>query len=159
MSPLKKLPKNTQLKIAFMPIKPIYADRIVNGEKKFEYRRTMINDNLSHIIIYSSSPIKNIIAIAKVVKVHWGSPYGIWESTKYAAGITRKQYREYFKGAKNACAIELGFIYKLKIEMKPSDIDENLKVPQSYSYVNEDTFKKVFKKLGDNKVGVRMFKG
>jgi len=142
-----------------MPIKPIYADRIVNGEKKFEYRRTMINENLSHIIIYSSSPIKNIVAIAKVVKVHWGSPYGIWESTKHAAGISRKEYRKYFKGAKNACAIELGFIYKLKIEVKPSEIDDNFKVPQSYLYVNEYTFKKVFKKFVDKKMVMRVFEG
>jgi predicted transcriptional regulator len=145
MQHLKKSEKNGQLIIAFMPIKPIFVEKILSGEKYFEYRRTVIRGDLTHMIIYATSPVKKFVAVAEVMRIHVSSPTSIWEKTKHAAGITRTQYRGYFKGATQACAIEIKKIIILDKQISPSKISNQVKVPQSFSYVNEAFYKKVLK--------------
>ncbi len=66
MTRSKKLSVNNDSVVAFMPIKPIYAEKLIKGEKKYEFRKTAIRSDLSHIIIYATSPVKKIIGIAEI---------------------------------------------------------------------------------------------
>ena len=136
MNHLEKLQIKGQYKIAFMPIKPIFAQRIISGIKLFEFRRTALKEIVSHIIIYSSFPEKKIVAIAEVEAVHSASPSAIWEQTKHAAGISRSLYRKYFKGAKKAHAIQIKNVFPLSRPFHPDDIKNGFNVPQSFSYVD-----------------------
>ncbi len=124
--------------IAFMPIKPVYAEKIINGSKKFEFRRAPIRSDLTHIIIYSSSPVKKIIGVAEVEKVIVDAPSAIWEKTKNNAGISRNEFRKYFHGKKYAFTICVKRIISLQIPISPSEIMNNFRIPQSFSYVDCD---------------------
>jgi predicted transcriptional regulator len=146
MSHSKKLSQKGQSRIAFLPIKPIYADKIIAGEKLFEFRRTMIRKDISHLIIYSSSPVKKIIGIAKVKAIMVASPSATWERTKHAAGITRRLFREYFCGTSMSCTIEVGRVIPLDRPIPPEQIEKNFKVPQSFSYVDNNFLQKIFER-------------
>lgn len=145
MNHSKKSQKKGQSRIVFMPIKPVFCNRILSEEKQFEYRRTSVRDNISHVIIYSSFPVKKIVAIAEVTSVIKASPTAIWEKTKRAAGITRKVFRDYFYGSKKACAIEFGKIDKLRWPLHPREISKGFNVPQSFSYVDRDFLDQVIR--------------
>ena len=95
------------LKIAFLPIKPIYAERLVSGEKFFEYRRRPISPDVTHIIVYASSPLKKIIGVVEVRQVHSGAPSATWVETLHGAGITEQEFHSYFAGRTIAYAIEI----------------------------------------------------
>jgi predicted transcriptional regulator len=124
-----------ELVIAFIPIKPKYVDRIINGEKLYEFRKASIRPDLTHLIIYSGSPIKKIVGIAEVETIEVGAPSKIWEKTKHVAGISRAEFREYFRGKKNAYAIKLKKVHVLSRQINPEDIKNGFNIPQSYSYV------------------------
>lgn len=147
-----------------MPIKPIYCERILSGEKKFEFRRTSVRADVSHLIVYSSFPVKKIVAIAEVTSIITASPSAIWEKTKKAAGITRKLFREYFRGSKKACAIEIGNIEPLHLPIHPEKISPEFNVPQSFSYVDRAFLEQVAQ-IGSaecqasNKEGILVFVG
>ena len=143
MTLLTKSLINGNSSIAFMSIKPMYADKILTGGKKFEFRKTSIREDLSHIIIYSTSPIKKIIGIAEVECVHSLSPTAIWEMTKKVSGISRKLFREYFKNKKMAYAIKIKKVIPLDKPISPKEIEERFNVPQSFSYVNQLFYNKV----------------
>lgn len=134
--------------IAFMPIKPIYAHRLISGEKKYEFRKSPINAGLTHIIIYASSPVKKVIGIAEVKRVLVASPSAVWGKTKHAAGIAKKEYDEYFIGKKQAYAIEIRKILPLTKEIAPAELENGFKVPQSFSYVDSKFYMKVARKGG-----------
>lgn len=134
--------------IAFMPIKPIYARKLMSGEKKYEFRKSPINDNLTHIIIYASSPVKKVIGLAEVKRVLVTSPSAVWTQTKHAAGIARKEYDNYFAGKKQAYAIEIKKVVHLAKEIAPIELENGFKVPQSFSYVDSKFYLKVAKKGG-----------
>ncbi len=76
------------LKVAFLPIKPKYADRLMDGSKQYEFRRRPFSDDVTHIVVYASSPRKQIVGILKVKDIESGSATAIWKRTKDSAGIS-----------------------------------------------------------------------
>ena len=44
-----------------LSIKPDYVEKILDGSKKYEFRKIIFNDNIQRIMIYSSSPVKKIV--------------------------------------------------------------------------------------------------
>jgi len=132
--------------IALYSIKPIYSDQIINGNKTFELRKRMPANKLDYILIYSSSPVSKIIGFAEVKDVHKNSLAATWKYVSKNAGISKKDYLEYFNGCKDAYAIELGIVKKF---IRPFDITElnpNCVPPQSFSYVDHKEFKRLIKR-------------
>ncbi len=129
-----------------MPIKPHFANKIISGEKKYEFRRVPLKYSLSHIIIYSSSPVRNIIGIAVVKDVIISSVNQAWARTRHAAGIERDEFIKYFDGKNTACVIELDKTISFYNSFSPYEIEHDFHVPQSYKYVTTKFLVKVFRK-------------
>lgn len=146
MSSLTGLEPKRNSAIAFLPIKPEYARRIVAGEKRFEFRKASFASPVSHIVIYASTPVKKIIGVAAVTSIDICSPSATWENTKHAAGISRRAFREYFYGKKLACAIVIDEVKELDRWVSPHEIVEGFKVPQSFVYVKPPFLKRLLKK-------------
>jgi predicted transcriptional regulator len=125
------------LKIAFLPVKPPYAEKLINGTKRFEFRRRPMRADVTHIVIYATAPWKRILGVVNVKSVESGSLCFIWKSTKKWAGISRSEFFSYFEGTDLAYAIEIDPTLTLKLERKinPKEIDRDFVVPQSFRYV------------------------
>lgn len=120
-------------------IKPEYVDKILNGTKKYEYRRTLAKKDVSSLIIYSTWPVKEIVGEVDVVGTIEMAPSSLWEKTKKEAGISRKKYREYFKKTKKACAYVLGMVTKYETNKKLLDIGVQ-QAPQSFLYLTQEQY-------------------
>ncbi|MDD4520156.1 MAG: ASCH domain-containing protein [Alphaproteobacteria bacterium] len=120
-----------------LSIKPQFVDKIISGEKLFEYRKAIFkNPNISTVVIYSTMPVGRIVAEFSVENILKGAPDEIWEKTKKYSGISKNFFFEYFKERNVACAIE---IKKLKVYKKPIDPYKrynNFTPPQSYLYLD-----------------------
>lgn len=118
-----------------LSIKPEFAYRILDGTKKFEFRKTLFKRrDIERIIIYASSPVQAVLGEFTIAKILTNDVENIWEETKYGAGITKEYYQEYFSSKDTANAIEVG---KCKRYGKPKKLsDFNLSyAPQSFAYV------------------------
>ena len=130
--------------IVLISIMPKYVKQILNGNKKFEYRKSIPKNKFDTILIYSTVPDKKIVAIAKVEKTLKLSIKELWDTTKKYGGISKKSFFEYFKNRKIGYAYKLGKIKKINKFI--SDI--NIKhPPQNFMYVK-------FNKL--NELGVHI---
>ncbi len=129
--------------IAFLPIKPVYANRILDGSKKYEFRRSRLRQDITHVVIYSTSPVKKIVGVAEVGGVTAASVSAAWEQTREDAGISQDDFNEYFAGAKSAVFISLRRVVRLKKELDPIEVRSGFKVPQSFAYVDESFIKRV----------------
>lgn len=130
--------------IVLISIMPKYVKQILNGNKKFEYRKSIPKNKFDTILIYSTVPDKKIVAIAKVEKTLKLSIKELWNTTKKYSGISKKNFFEYFKNRKIGYAYKLGKIRKINKFI--SDI--NIKhPPQNFMYVK-------FNKL--NELGVHI---
>ncbi|MEB3244580.1 MAG: hypothetical protein VKJ06_01155 [Vampirovibrionales bacterium] len=97
-------------------------------------------------MIYASSPLKEIIGIAKVKNVLVANPRDIWEATKKDSGISRKFFDSYFEGKDLAYAIELekNDIFTLEKGVRYSEFKDFLKIPQSFKYITQEFFENIF---------------
>ena len=117
-----------------LSIHPKFVDKIMTGEKKFEFRRVIAKRNPNKIIIYSTSPVCKVIGEAEVEDIIIDNPEKVWKETKKFSGVEKEFYLEYFDNR------DLAVAYKLKNVIKyisPIDLkDFGIKVaPQSFVYV------------------------
>lgn len=119
-----------------LSIKPEYAEKILHGEKKYEFRRTIFKSNsVSKVIIYASSPIQKIIGEFEIESILTLSLCDLWEKTMRYSGIDKEFYDNYFSGKDEGHAIK---IRKPKRYTEYLDLDEyDIKqAPQSFVYIN-----------------------
>ena len=115
-------------------INPEHVENIINGSKKFEYRKIAAKQDISSVVIYETTPVKRIVAEAEIIDVLILSPDELWKQTKQASGISKEFFDEYFKGKKIAYAYKLG---KVKVYETPKTLlDYGVKnAPQSFIYL------------------------
>lgn len=117
-----------------MSINPQHVDNILDGTKKFEFRKTKCKEKIDSIIIYSTSPIMRVVAEVEVKDVIEDTPQAVWSKTKTAAGIDKLFFDRYYKGRSTAVAYVLGNVNKFSTPKFLTDYGVK-SAPQSYVYV------------------------
>lgn len=126
--------KTLDQKTMLLSIKAEYARKILTGEKRFEYRKTRCRENINHIIIYATSPVKAVVGEADIYEVLQDTPEAIWEKTKAVSGVEKEDFDLYFKGKKMAVAYAL---CNVLVYEKPRELMQfGIRIaPQSYRYL------------------------
>jgi predicted transcriptional regulator len=129
-----------QNRVILISVHPHYADKIVSGEKRIEFRRCWATQPISEIVIYATSPIQRVVAIARVKKVTQASPSKLWElSKKVGGGISREKLFVYLSGKKEAFGVELTAVRSMKKILSPKEVfGDKFHPPQSFCYLTED---------------------
>lgn len=115
-------------------INPEYVEKILSGEKKFEYRTRVAKQQVDTLIIYATKPMMKVVAEVEILGVIATTPEELWNQTKNQSGITKSFFDEYIKDKQVAYAYKLG---KVKVyECPKSLLDFGLRMaPQSFAYV------------------------
>ena len=117
-------------------IRPEYVDRIISGEKTYEFRKKIFKEPISKVYIYSSSPQKKIIGFFEWAGFLTGRPEEVWERTKAYAGIRESDYQRYFAARDQAYAIRIDKLHVFEEYVDPW-IQQGFYPPQSFSYFRE----------------------
>ena len=104
-----------------LSIKPRFVEQILNGEKRFEYRKHVPERHVNKIIIYSSSPVCAVVGEADVAEILSGTPINIWNTTKNQSGIDAKFFFDYFDDRSVAYAYKLKNVKKYTKPKKLGD--------------------------------------
>ena len=118
-----------------LSIKPEFAEKIFDGTKKFEFRKSIFkNTDVQTVIVYASSPVQQVIGEFTIDSILNDDVDTIWEQTARYAGITRDFYLSYFANKEKAYAIKIRNPKRYAKARRLSDY--NLQVaPQSFAYV------------------------
>ena len=82
-----------------LSIKPKYVKSIIEGEKRYEFRKTIFkNREINRIYIYSSSPVKKIVGTFEIGGILEDHPVDLWDTVKEFAGIDNRDFFAYFEG-------------------------------------------------------------
>ena len=122
------------MKKILISINPEYVQKILSGEKKFEYRTRVAKQQVDTLIIYATKPIMKVVAEVEILGVIATSPEELWNQTKNQSGITKSFFDDYFKDKQVAYAYKLG---EVKVYKRPKSLlDFGLRMaPQSFAYV------------------------
>src|SRR6266542_4893666 len=115
-----------------LSIKPEFANKIFEGTKKFEFRRSIFkNPNIKTIVVYASAPVQKVIGEFEIDKIISNNLSDLWDLTKKYSGISEDYFFEYFADKETGFAIKIKKAKKYKIS-KCIRADFNLYPPQSF---------------------------
>ena len=105
-----------------LSIKPKYVDAILNGEKKYEFRKIIFKKkNIDNVYIYSSAPIKRIVGSFTARNIICDRPENLWEKFRDHSGLSDKEFFKYFGKRQTGFAIEIGIIKKFENPIDPKE--------------------------------------
>jgi predicted transcriptional regulator len=123
-------------KKVLLSIKPEFAEKILDGRKKFEFRRVVFRDKtVREVVIYASSPVSQIVGEFEIDGILSMSKNDLWRETQRHAGITRDIFMNYFDGKDECYAIRVANPVRYDEPMNLQQAVALTRPPQSYAYV------------------------
>lgn len=118
-----------------LSIKPEFANKIFDGTKKFEFRKSIFkNKDVKTVVVYASSPVQQVIGEFEIERILNFDLDTLWSLTQDFSGISEDFFYEYFADKEVGYAIK---IKKVKKYRNPKNLREefNLFPPQSFAYL------------------------
>ena len=110
-----------------LSIKPKYVKSIIEGDKRYEFRKTIFkNREINRIYIYSSSPVKKIVGSFEIGGILEDHPDDLWDTVKEFAGIDNRDFFAYFEGKSRAFAIEIQNLQEFNDPIDPYETIQGL---------------------------------
>jgi predicted transcriptional regulator len=121
-----------------LSIKPVYANAILSGQKKVEFRKTLFKQKVKKVYIYSSAPEQRIIGYFTIEQIISGSPEFLWESFSPIGSIDEDSFFEYFAEKEVGFSIKIEKVNRFRKSIDPKSIIKGFVPPQSYMYYEEE---------------------
>jgi predicted transcriptional regulator len=121
-----------------LSVKPKYAELIMKGSKKYEFRKVVFNNKyIEYVYIYSSSPVKKIVGIFRIGTIIEDRPLSLWDQLKGYSGMEEDEFFDYFENRKIGFAIEIKDFKRFEDPLDPKDLIPRFVPPQSFCYMKE----------------------
>ncbi|MFC0400891.1 ASCH domain-containing protein [Paraburkholderia rhizosphaerae] len=119
-----------------LSIKPEFAEKILLGEKHFEFRKAIPKaPGVKTVVIYATKPVGKVVGEFDIDGVISASPRNLWSRTKEFAGITKQRFNEYFDGREVAHAIKVKDARRYEKPLELPSVLESGVAPQSFCYL------------------------
>jgi type I restriction enzyme S subunit len=122
-----------------LSIKPKYVRAIIEGKKRYEFRKAIFkNRSVNRIFIYSSAPVKKIMALFEIDTILEDHPVVLWGMVRDHAGIEDTEFFSYFAGRSWGYAIGISKLQEFDEPIDPKAAIPDFVPPQSYSYFDAE---------------------
>ena len=128
-----------------LSIKPKYVQKIIEGSKKYEFRKQIFKKDVERAYVYGSSPVMKIVGAFSIGRIISKNPQELWAELKDYSGLTEKEFFEYYKNKQMGTAIEVKDFTQFEKPINPKEIIPDFKPPQSFCYLDENS--KIYKIL------------
>lgn len=119
-----------------LSIKPVFAERIFSGEKRYEFRKALFRDrSVRRILVYASAPISKVIGEFNVEGFLELEPELLWQRTSAHAGISKEFFDSYFEGRIKGFAIKVGDVMRYTTPLELGHHFNVKQAPQSFIYI------------------------
>lgn len=121
-----------------LSIKPQYVEKIISGEKRYEFRKKEFKrKDIDTIVVYSSGNVKKLVGEIKFKRILSDIPYLIWRKTHAQSGMTEESFMRYYMNKEKAYAIVIDTFLPYKEPVEIEAKYPGVKAPQSYRYIDE----------------------
>jgi predicted transcriptional regulator len=125
-------------RVALFSIHPRYAEAILDGTKQVEFRRQGLPDDVTHIVVYATAPTQQVVGWFKIADIERLKPSRAWSRYRGVGGIDKPAFSAYYDGTDAAYVIHIESPTAFATPFSLTDIDEGLRPPQSYLYLDAD---------------------
>lgn len=119
-----------------LSIKPEYAEKILEGEKHYEFRKALPKaPGVKTVVIYATKPVGKVVGEFDIDSLLSEKPGDLWSRTAEFSGITKRFFNEYFKGRSTAHAIKVRDVRRYEQPLELRSVLESGVAPQSFCYI------------------------
>ena len=124
----------TNRNVALLSIHPEFVEKIFDGSKTIELRRTKLRD-VQHVVVYATSPVMKIVGHFDVEEIVEDTPNNLWRDYRATTGIDKKRFFQYYENRKLAVGIKIKQTHLLATPRKITFLSPDLTPPQSVRYL------------------------
>lgn len=115
---------------------PEFAEGILNGTKRFEYRKSSPKRGEARVVmLYATKPVGRVVGEFEIARVLVDHPSALWDRTNSGSGISREYFNSYFEGRKQAFALEVRNPKRYSKPLTLVEVSGSSAPPQSFRYV------------------------
>jgi predicted transcriptional regulator len=118
-----------------LSIRPEHVEKIISGEKKYEYRKSAFKNDIRKVLIYATKPIGKIIGKFNITKIISGSPEVVWKKTRARSGLSKRSYMKYFENKQTSYAFRISNFEMFEEYIDPNEVYPDFTAPQSFRYI------------------------
>lgn len=130
-----------------MSIHPRYADEIMSGTKRVEFRKRPVGDDVTHVMIYATAPVSAVIGAFSVAGQETMEPESLWTRFHTVAGITKWRFLDYFNGRATGTGIMVNEVLRPDAPLSLSHDLGVTRPPQSYQYLSVDAAREALARM------------
>lgn len=119
---------------AILSVKPEFAEAILSGIKKVEFRKIIFKKEVEKVFLYSTSPIKKIVGYFTFDEIVKNSPQKLWEQFGEVGFISEDAFFKYFEDKEDGFSICINSTLKFTYSIDPFKEIDNFIPPQSFCY-------------------------
>ncbi|MDI7268403.1 MAG: ASCH domain-containing protein [Myxococcota bacterium] len=126
----------TARRVALLAIHPPYAEAILAGTKRVEFRKRRLAADIEVVLLYATQPVGGIVGAFRVAGQVESSPAAMWRRFRDVAGIGPAAFGAYFDSSSSAVGIMIGNVKRLSSPLPlPAAVGPGTKPPQSVFYL------------------------
>ena len=122
--------------VVLMSIKPQWADAIMSGRKRVEFRCARFGRVVSHVVVYATSPVQRVVGFFEVRDITEAEPTMLWEMFAAVGDIGEAAFADYYAGKVEGVAIHVGQVTRLAEPAMLAEVVPGAIAPQSYRYAD-----------------------
>jgi predicted transcriptional regulator len=121
-----------------LSVKPEFAEQILSGEKRYEFRRALFKEEgISRVVLYASRPVQRIVGEFEIAELIALEKEELWRRTKQYAGIGKGYFDRYFLGKVTAFAISIKNVIRYPQPVPLQKVCPSNRPPQSFRYLRD----------------------
>jgi predicted transcriptional regulator len=122
--------------VVLLPIRPHYAEPIIDGRKLVEFRKASFRARPSHVVVYASSPVQRVLGFFSVTDVEVAPVGDLWSRYGHVGEILENDFAAYFNGHECGVALSVGEVVALEQPLSLDALGLGSRPPQSFAYVS-----------------------
>lgn len=126
--------KESPVRLALLSVHPEYAEALVNGTKKVEFRKRALAADVTHVAIYATRPVGRVVGVFSIDEQVVAEPGELWRQFSKVAGISRPRFFEYYDGLHRGVGIRVKSFLGLEGGMTLEDALGISRPPQGTQY-------------------------
>lgn len=129
--------------VALISIHPRFANAILDGTKQVEFRKVGFKRSITHVLLYATVPIQQIVGYVEVADIEECSPAALWRRYREVAGIEREAFFAYYRGKASGVAVKVRRPQRLLRPLPLKELHPGATPPQSFLYSSADALRRV----------------
>lgn len=122
-------------RVALMAIHPTFANAIVDGIKKVEFRKRALAKDVTTVLIYATSPVQKVIGEFGIERTVVDHPESLWDSFGEVGEIDKTDFHRYYGDRDTGVAFVISWVKKYQSPHGLRELDPSPAIPQSFSYL------------------------